>query len=91
MQKPETKLWLEILVENFSKEETSGLKTDLSFELKTKVVGDFKVYNFHEENFSKFGVDLQERDQTLGTDFKPGFENIRVFTKIQKEVEFWDL
>jgi hypothetical protein len=36
--------------------------TDLNFEVKTKVVEDFKIYNFHEENFSKFGTDFQEEN-----------------------------
>ena len=54
------------MVENFSKEETSRLRTELSFELKTKVVGSFKVYNFHEEKFFKFKTDLLEKDQTYG-------------------------
>ena len=87
MQKPETKLWVVSLVEKFSKAKTSMLKTDLNFLVKTKVVGNFKIYNFHEENFSKFGTDLQEKNQTLWIGFEPGFQNIKVFTKIQKGVE----
>ena len=47
------------MVKECSKKETSRLSTELSFELKTKVVGDFKIYNFHEENFFKFKTDFK--------------------------------
>ena len=40
------------MVEKFSKEETSRLRTELSFELKTKVVGSFEIYNFYEKTFA---------------------------------------
>ena len=73
LQKPETKFLVVSLVEKFSRAKTNRLKTDSRFEVKTKVVGDFKVYNFHEENFSKFGIDLQEKGQTLETDFGTRF------------------
>ena len=51
------------MVGKFSKAETTTLRTELSFELKTKVVGTFKFYNFHEENVLKFKTDLLEKDQ----------------------------
>jgi hypothetical protein len=72
------------MVEKFSKAKTSMLKTDLNFEVKIKVVGDFKIYNFHEENFSKFETELQEKNQILQIEFEPGFQNSRVFTKFPK-------
>ena len=54
-----------------------------------KVVGDFKVYNFHEENFSKFGIDLQEKGQTLETDFGTRFLKILGFLlNFKKELKF---
>ena len=62
---PRPILWLANMVEKFSKAKTSMLKTDLNFLVKIKVVGNFKIYNFHEENFSKFGTDLQEKNRTL--------------------------
>ena len=49
------------MVEKFSKDKTSRIRIELNLELKTNIVGDFNIYNFHEENFFKFRTDFKRK------------------------------